>query len=341
MSCDGRYTLEGQVVLLAGASQGLGRQFAAKYFRETRETRVVLVSRSAPKLLAAIEEITGGDGAESVVCLNGELPAVVPPQARLMYYACDLGDASAVEELFCTLKRAQLVPTQVLSCVGGSVPKLFRDLTLAELDLGVRMNYMSALFLSHAALRLGTPCHLILFSSVTAFFPFIGYSQYAPAKVAIKSLVGIIRQECPPGSLMRISCVYPGNFQSEGFILEELTKPEITRQLEGPSAAIPCELCCDKIVSWLSLGYDDITTDAIGWVLMSLDMGLNKHYNNSFLWLLQLLLGAVTNLIVVPLYMVYCNWEIRRYFKAKPWGASTLPLLPTEGADGANGDSEE
>ena len=60
------------------------------------------------------------------------------------------------------------------------------------------------------------------------------------------------------------------------------------------------------------MGYDDITTDFIGWVLMSLDMGLNKSDNKSFLWILQIALGAFANLVLVPLYMVVCRFQIRR-----------------------------
>lgn len=171
---------------------------------------------------------------------------------------------------------------------------------------------MSTVYLAHKVVQLLPHSHLVLFSSETAFFPFIGYGQYAPLKVSIKALTSILRQELNEG---RVSCVYPSNFASEGYTLEETTKPAITKQIEGPSDTISCELCCDKIVWWLSRGYDDVSIGFLGWVLMSTDMGLNKHHNFSFLWFLQILFGTLTNLIIVPLFMMKCTYDIKKWYK--------------------------
>lgn len=305
-----KYSLENQVVLITGGSQGLGRQFAQKYFSETVSSKIIIVSRSETKLQTAINDISKGDN--KAISLTRRTSQETIRQNRIFYIPCDLSEYNSVESLFDTLNTLALLPTQILSCAGGSTPKLFKDLTSNELTSGVGMNYMTALYLSHQVAKTNPKCHLILFSSVTAFFPFIGYSQYAPSKVALKALIGILRQELPN---TRVSCVYPGNFKSEGFELEELTKPDITRDIEGPSYPISCEVCCDKIVWWLEKGYDDITTDTIGWLLMSLDMGLNKHHNNSFLWFLQIILGAFVNLLIVPLYMIICSMQITSYHK--------------------------
>lgn len=115
----------------------------------------------------------------------------------------------------------------------GAVPKLFRGLSGHELNLGMDINYKTTLNVAHqiALAEQTKEHHLIIFSSATALYPFVGYSQYAPAKAAIKSLVAILRQEL---TNFRISCVYPGNFESEGFTVEQLTKPEITKLIEGP-----------------------------------------------------------------------------------------------------------
>lgn len=331
-----RYNLEDQVVLITGGSQGLGRQFAQKYYHETQNSKIIIVSRSKDKLTKAVSDIIATsdkkkkeesavknkeqlirpskeNNSENVpVEINEKTTASDIAGNRIFYIPCDLSDYESVSKLFQNLTTVDLLPTQVLSCAGGSTPKLFKDLSGEELENGVKMNYLSALYLAHEAAKEVPNCHLILFSSVAAFFPFIGYSQYAPLKVSLKALVGILRHELPNA---RISCVFPGNFQSEGFKLEEMTKPDITKTIEGPSFPISCEECCDKIVWWLNLGYDDITTDSIGWLLMSLDMGLNKHNNNSFLWICQLLVGTIANLIIVPIYMIICSIQIRRWHK--------------------------
>lgn len=303
-----KYTLEDQVVLISGGSQGLGKQFAAKYYQETVKSKIIVVSRSAEKLNSAIREISGGKVEPKRLTEETKWTDT----DRIAYVPCDLSDREAVAQLFDVLAVNGVELTQVLACAGGSTPKLFKDLTAEELEAGVKMNYLTTLYLSHKVAQLFPRCHLVLFSSETSFFPFIGYAQYAPLKGSIKSLTSILRQEMPE---MRISCVYPGNFDSEGYSVEELTKPSITKQIEGASELISCEECCNRVVRWLRRGYDDVTVDFIGWVLMSTDMGLNKHNNRSFLWFLQLLLGTLANLIVVPIYMLICSNDIRKWHK--------------------------
>ena len=62
------------------------------------------------------------------------------------------------------------------------------------------------------------------------------------------------------------------------------------------------------------MGYCDVTTNFIGWILMAVDIGLNKNNNRSFLYWLQLLVGTFANLIIVPIYNIVCQWQIKSYF---------------------------
>ena len=340
----GHFPLEDQVVLITGGSQGLGKQFAHKYFSETERTKIILVSRSKNKLYNAVKDIESNQNKHNNIDVNEPISLLdhdtldtdLILNKRILYLPCDLSNFNEVNNMFDILLQSHLYPTVILNCVGGSIPKLFKDLTPHELELGINQNYKSVVTLSHTllnkyhqfsdsykrynitkALKNTYRCHLILFSSEVCFFPFIGYSQYAPLKVAMKSLISILRQELYSpeynGSI-KLSCVYPGNFKSEGFELEELTKPKITKMIEGPSYPISCAECCNKIVYWLDMGYCDVTTDFIGWVLMALDMGLNKNNNRSFLYWLQLLVGTLANLIIVPIYNIVCQWQIKSYF---------------------------
>lgn len=326
----GKFPLEDQVILITGGSQGLGKQFAYKYFHETKRTKVIVVSRSDAKLKPVVEEIEAGEDIDDEgVCLHHDtLNEDVINKRRIFYLATDLSDFNAVDDMFNTLIKFKLCPTVILNCVGGSTPKLFKDLTSNEIELGINQNYKSVVTLTHSFLQKydqlaqfssDYKCHVVLFSSEVSFFPFIGYGQYAPLKVAMKALISILRQEILAPEFkdkVTLSCVYPGNFKSEGYELEELTKPAITKIIEGPSFPISCDECCNKIIYWLDKGYNDVTTDAVGWLLMAVDMGLNKNNNNSFLYWLQLLIGVLANLIIVPIYMIICKWQINSYFSA-------------------------
>ncbi|SCU86997.1 LADA_0E01398g1_1 [Lachancea dasiensis] len=305
-----KFSLNNQVIVIAGGSQGLGKEFARKFFQEGSNNTVVVVSRSRTKLQKAVCDITGEK--ESLELTNG-FRTTTNGASSLVYAVCDLAEYEQVEKLQELLESCSLVPTIVKLCAGGSTPGLFKDLKGHDLELGVKVNYMTCVNLAHVAVRHWPCAHLVFFSSEVAFFPFIGYSQYAPLKQSIKALVAILRQECPQ---QRISCVYPGNFDSEGYVLENQTKPSITKEIEGASDAIPCEECSNRIVRFLKWGYDDITTDFIGWFLMCTDMGLNKQNNVSIGWPLQWVLGVICNLIVVPIYMLICKFQIRSWHKA-------------------------
>lgn len=321
--------MEGQLVLITGASQGLGKQFALKIFRETKKTRIIIVSRSDDKLKKVINEIVQDDNLTPFSLMDDEkFNLDYLTVSRICHIPGDLSDYDTMYNILFKLSKLNLRPNKIFHCVGGSIPKLYHNLTPQELDIGISQNYKSALNITHAISKIWPDVHtlqqddnlitdsmhIVFFSSECAFFPFIGYSQYAPLKVALKSLIMILRQEWRN---CRISMVYPGNFQSEGFDMEQLTKPQITKDIEGASEPISVEECCNRIIYWLNKGYDDVLTDKIGWLLMSLDMGLNKNYNNVFLWWLQLILGSVGNLLVVPIAMFVINLQITKYFRDK------------------------
>lgn len=338
--------IKDQIVLITGASQGLGKQFAHKYYKETKQTRIIIISRSNEKLKNVIREIINDETFDPISLDDNNFSLNYLNLNRICHIAGDLSNYDIIYNILDKMNKLNLRPDIVLHCVGGSIPKLYHDLTIKELQLGIDQNYKSVINITHSLSKIwpnihkkeqesiidkndkngskdgngseirirNESMHIIFFSSECAFFPFIGYSQYAPMKVALKSLIMILRQEWKN---CRISMVYPGNFQSEGFENEQKTKPQITKDIEGPSEAISVEECCNRIIYWLNKGYDDILTDKVGWLLMALDMGLNKNQNNVFLWWLQLIVGSLGNLFVVPIAMFIINLQITKYFRDK------------------------
>lgn len=307
------FALNGSVIV-TGGSQGLGLELARYHFAQNPNKAIVIISRSHEKLVRACSKITKNGLFKPLSEFDGS------SGTRLFYQATDLSDHEAVAELKESLLKLPSIERTYLTAGGASV-KLFRDYSLKELQQGIDMNYSSSLFLSHVILQNNLCPHLCFFSSEVSFFPFIGYIAYTPLKTGLKALVNVLRQEFPE---IRISNVYPGNFASEGYAEENLTKPEITKQIEGSSKPISVEECRAMIIKDLDNGYDDIVTDFIGWVLMSCDMGLNKNWNYSKLWFLQVLVGVFANLVIIPLYMLFLNWDIKRYLRRRETGGVTV-----------------
>ncbi|CAI8497017.1 unnamed protein product [Hanseniaspora opuntiae] len=290
-------------IVVTGGSQGLGLELAKYHYNNNTKTCIVILSRSESKLINAASKITNDKFLSLKEFHQNSL--------RLYYHPIDLSNGSDVENLLPLLANLPPIQRTYLTAGGASV-KLFKDYSINELQQGINMNYSSSLFLSHVLLKNHLCKHLVYFSSEVSFFPFIGYSSYTPSKTSLKSLVNILRQEFPD---CRLTNVFPGNFASEGYIEENLTKPEITKDIEGSSKPISVEKCREIIINDINRSYDDITTDFIGWVLMACDMGLNKNWNYSKFWFLQLILGVVANLFIIPIYMIILKYDINKYLR--------------------------
>lgn len=301
----------GKTALILGASQGVGADIALRLYEQ--ECSVILVARTESKLKQQVARIVQRAGEKA----NSK------SESSIEYYVCDAADYELTVVMWSKLMERDIDPDFVFCCAGSSIPKLFGDLTGKELSNGMNINYNTAINTVHAGHKAvlakyeklrpeqHKKRHLVLFSSTVASYPFIGYAQYAPSKAAITSLSIILRQELGPFNY-RVSCVFPGNFESEGYAEEQLTKPEITKTIEGPSKPILSLECCDMVLDKLSKGYDSVYTDFIGWVLASLVLGVNPRYWGFFQVLVSLIF-----LIVAPVanYVVYL--DVKKFYAGK------------------------
>lgn len=298
---------EGKLALIVGASQGLGADLALKLYQQN--CSVILVARTETKLVAQIERIQS---------------SIPESNASLSYKCCDASNYEDCVNLWSELViDQQQDPDFIFCCAGSSVPKLFSDLTAKDFAIGINTNYNTALNITHTGFKQvlaqfpNVPCdqfkkrHVIFVSSVVSFYPFIGYSQYAPLKSAIQSLSTILRQELGPFNY-RVSCVFPGNFQSVGYEEEQKTKPSITKSIEGSSKPISGEDCADIILGKLNGGYDTVTTDFIGWLLGCSVLGVLPRSWGFF----QIIISFIF-LIIAPI----ANWVVYRdvlqFFKTR------------------------
>lgn len=302
----------GKTALIVGASQGIGAEIALRLYEQ--ECTVILVARTESKLKQQVARIVKVAGEKT----NSK------GEPSIEYYTCDAADYDECLKMWNNLVGLRDIdPDFVFCCAGSSIPKLFGELTGKELNTGLSVNYSTAVNTVHAGHKAVLAKfnklkpeqfkkrHLVLFSSTVASYPFIGYAQYAPSKAAIMSLSIILRQELGPYNY-RVSCVFPGNFESEGFAEEQLTKPEITKTIEGPSKPITSLACCDIVLDRLSKGYDSVYTDFIGWVLASLVLGVNPRCWGFF----QIIISLIF-LIVAPIanYVVYL--DVKKFFAGR------------------------
>lgn len=295
----GYFPVKDRLVVISGGSQGLGAALAKLLVKEGAS--VVVVARTVSKLAQTVQDCEALRVSES---------------QKISYVSADLSKSADCERVFTEIGE---VPDIALCCAGSAVPGLLLDTTSNVLESSIDSIYKSALFFSQAALKSMSkvkndpknPRHITFFSSVVAFYPFIGYGSYAPLKAAVRTLADILRQECIPYDI-KVQCVFPGNIDTEGFENEEKTKPEITKIIEGPSDAMNPDDCAALVLKLLDSGQEMVHTDLIGWVLNSVSMGISPRTSPVLMSLLAFLL-----ILVIPIANIVINRDIRKYFAKK------------------------
>ncbi|QPG76303.1 hypothetical protein FOA43_003689 [Brettanomyces nanus] len=282
-----QFDVDGKVGIISGSSQGLGLAMAKQLY--SKGASVILISRSTAKLQKAKKSILGSS-------------VKVHKDQFVQYLAADLIDYNSASQILPLLDELKVEkPDFLICCAGAAHPQYFLNMTGKDLDFGIDTNYKTCVNLVQLVARRmvdestsigegglisdmktsmgfksSTIRHIVLISSEVAFFSFIGYAEYAPAKAAIKAFGDAIRQELAPYNVM-IHVVFPGNFASEGYVEENRTKPAACKELEGPSSAISSDRCSQRIVKGLERGQVYIFTDFMGWLLNSFSLGIGPR----------------------------------------------------------------
>lgn len=104
--------------------------------------------------------------------------------------------------------------------------------------------------------------HLIFTASALSLWSIAGYSPYAPAKAALRSLADTLYHEVELYSQkVKIHIVFPGTIDSPGLVQENKLKPAITFQLEKDDPVQSPHEVARKSIEGLSRGEFLITTN--------------------------------------------------------------------------------
>lgn len=129
------------------------------------------------------------------------------------------------------------------------------------------MDYMTALSTSHAAARAMAAANhkgkIVFVSSTVGLMGMVGYASYSPMKFAIRGLAESLRSEMLLYGIS-VHCYFPGTILSPGYEVENRTKPELTKKLEGPPEdGMTPEQCARGLLKGVQRGHFFITTDIL------------------------------------------------------------------------------
>ncbi|KAK9444801.1 putative short chain dehydrogenase/ reductase [Metarhizium brunneum] len=256
------FLLCGGTVFVTGGSGGLGKAISQQL--AARGAHITIFSRRPDALARAREEILSK-------CLTGD--------QEVNTVAIDMADASRVDEAF----RKQPRIADVLYCVAGgnhAENGFLVDIKAQALESCMRNNYFTAVYPAKSLLDIWTeddlkgPIHprsdprkrqIVFVTSAAAFLGSPGSIAYTPAKCATRAFADTLRLEvlryCCPESTYSIHCAFPGDFVSPGFVLEQKTKTNLTKRIQGLDGYTMSELearfpSSDKIASLITSAVD-------------------------------------------------------------------------------------
>jgi 3-oxoacyl-[acyl-carrier protein] reductase len=202
--------LQGQVAMVTGASQGLGKTCALR-LAENGAT-VICVARSAEKLAATISEIEAAGG-----------KGIAMP--------CDVGDRAAVKQLFADVEAQFGKLDILLNNAGITRDTLLPRMTDEQWDDVIQTNLTSCfLFCRAASLMMMSARYgrIINMASVSGLIGNAGQTNYSASKAGMIGLTRSLSRELGKRKVT-VNAVAPGFIESD---MTEVLGEEMLKQVK-------------------------------------------------------------------------------------------------------------
>jgi NAD(P)-dependent dehydrogenase (short-subunit alcohol dehydrogenase family) len=189
------------LVLVTGASQGIGAAIAEVFAREVPGVRLALVARNARKLAAVARKCT------RIAPSPGRRAGV-----KAEVFVCDVSDEAAVAAMAAAVVRRFGRVDVLINNAGVFVAAPFAETSVAEFDRLVAVNLRSAFLVTRAflpAMQRRGRGDVFFMSSIAGLGAYPGGAAYCAAKFGVTGLAKVLRAETK-GTGIRVCCVHPG-----------------------------------------------------------------------------------------------------------------------------------
>jgi len=181
------------VVLITGASQGIGAAIARTFAREVRGCRLALVARNE-KNLRSVARACEKLGASAAV------------------FPCDVADAAAVAALAGAVRKRLGIVDVLINNAGQFFGAPFLETPAKKFDEMFAANLRSAFLVSRAlapAMARRGRGDIFIMGSVAGFKALPGMAAYGAAKHGVLGLASVMREELKQKGV-RVTAVLPG-----------------------------------------------------------------------------------------------------------------------------------
>ncbi|MSU70358.1 MAG: SDR family oxidoreductase [Opitutaceae bacterium] len=181
------------VVLITGASQGIGAAIAKVFAREVRGVRLALVARGEKKLKTVAR-------ACAQLGANGEI------------FPCDVSDEASVAALAAAVRKRFGAVDCLINNAGKFAGAPFAQMTVTDFDRMIATNLRSVFLVSRAfvpAMVKRGRGDVFNMSSIAGLTAYPNGAGYCAAKFGVAGLTKVMRAELRDKGV-RVCCVYPG-----------------------------------------------------------------------------------------------------------------------------------
>lgn len=199
------------LMLITGASRGLGRAFAFLHARKKGD--LILVSRSQDQLEALKNELQEKFGIKAYVLVQ------------------DLSKPDAATELYLRIKKMDLIPDFVVNNAGIGCNGALEQLSCAELERLLTLNITSLALLTRLYLsdmRIRGYGRILNVSSIAALIPGPYMSPYYASKAFVRSFSEALWQECRKSGVS-VTVLLPGPLATDFVKASRLQKSAVSR----------------------------------------------------------------------------------------------------------------
>jgi gluconate 5-dehydrogenase len=193
------FSVAGQIVLVSGASRGIGRAIARGF--ATRGATVVITGRVAETIERTAREIC-------------------PPGGNVQPRVCDVADGGAARRLADGVIEAFGRIDTLVNCAGVNKRMKVEDFSEEDYDLVTNVNIRGAFILAQAVGRhmiaAGRGCQINI-DSLNSHRPLRRVAPYAMSKAAMSQMTRCMAMEWGPHGV-RVNAIAPG------FVLTELAR---------------------------------------------------------------------------------------------------------------------
>jgi NAD(P)-dependent dehydrogenase (short-subunit alcohol dehydrogenase family) len=189
--------LEGQTVLVTGASSGLGHHFALTLAKAG--AKIAVCARRTDRLAALVEEIEAFDG-------------------RAMAFALDVADVDSISGVVDSVETELGAIAVLVNNAGISVQKNAVDMTPDDYDYLMNINqkgaYFTAVEVGKRMIAHGHGGSIINIASVASIRPLPQLSTYCMSKAAVTHMTRALAVEWARYNV-RVNAIAPGYIETE------------------------------------------------------------------------------------------------------------------------------